>query len=108
MSAPQPPAPANISFNPWKYLGLVALLFAALVGGWTWFLLNQGREGRTYAQAALAAAAGKTLPPEGIACAELLGHPLPVSVESCQVKPGTPPTAELALQGGRRGVLRGQ
>ncbi|ADY26303.1 hypothetical protein Deipr_1151 [Deinococcus proteolyticus MRP] len=108
MSASEPPAPANVRFNPWKYLGLVALLFAALVGGWTWFLLNQGREGRDYARAALQAAAGRTLPAAGVPCAELLGRPLPSSVESCQVKPGTPPTAELALQGGRKGVLRGE
>ncbi len=89
-------------------MGIVAAVFVLLVAGFTWYLLSQSRESRDYAQAALRAAAGQTLPKDGRPCAELLGQPLPGSIESCRVLPGTPPTAELGLQGGRKGVLRGE
>ncbi|MFC6617635.1 hypothetical protein [Deinococcus radiophilus] len=50
------PAPPNARFNPWKYLGFVALLFLLLVGSFTALLLSRGKDGRAYAQQALAAA----------------------------------------------------
>lgn len=85
---------------------MVALLFVLLVGSWMWFLLNQTGAARTYAQQALAAAAGQTVPPAGLPCTDLVGQPLPNKVLACVVKPGSPLTAELTFEGDRKGVVR--
>lgn len=109
------PAPAEIQFKPWKYLGIIALLFVLTVLGWTWFLLRQNGALRDYVAAAMTAASARAdLPAGGLPCADLTGQALPKGVERCTVRPATPSESQssgarlvtdLELAGGRRGTL---
>ncbi|RTR30761.1 hypothetical protein [Deinococcus radiophilus] len=101
------PAPPNARFNPWKYLGFVALLFLLLVGSFTALLLSRGKDGRAYAQQALAAADTlKFAAGAEPTCQEILNQAPPQTVQSCVVYPErTPMQAEVMLLGGRRSVI---